>query len=109
MRKQQQTGSNGVIQPVKVGIPQISPVDSNRVSFVEMRKSNIRQCQQQDPSPLLNLNRDLRTSISSRLSVGTSNDGNPSSHQNSIIFDQVYYFTYHTNFTHHFRIIPVPC
>uniref|UniRef100_A0A0R3S569 Ras-associating domain-containing protein n=1 Tax=Elaeophora elaphi TaxID=1147741 RepID=A0A0R3S569_9BILA len=87
-QQQQQTESNGVIQPVKVGIPQISPVDSNRVSFVEMRKSNVRECQQQDPPPLLNLNRDLLTPVSSRLSIGTSNDGNASSHQNSIIFDQ---------------------
>lgn len=91
-KQQQQRESNGVIQPVKVGIPQVSPVDSNRVSFVEMRKSTIRQCQQQDSSPLLNLSRDLRTPISSRLSVGNSNDGNSSYHQNSIIFDQVYYF-----------------
>ncbi|MCP9258798.1 Amyloid beta A4 protein-binding family B member 1-interacting protein [Dirofilaria immitis] len=88
MKKQQQTESNVLNQPMKVGIPQISPADSSRVSFVEMRKSNARQCQQQDPSPLLNLNRDLRTPISSRLSVATSNDGNSSSHQNSIIFDQ---------------------
>uniref|UniRef100_A0A8R1U277 PH domain-containing protein n=1 Tax=Onchocerca volvulus TaxID=6282 RepID=A0A8R1U277_ONCVO len=88
MKKQQQIESNGMNQPVKVGIPQISPADSSRVSFVEKRKSSIRQCEQQDPSPLLNLNRDLRTPISSRLSIGTSNDGNSSSHQNSIIFDQ---------------------
>ncbi|CAG9530846.1 unnamed protein product [Cercopithifilaria johnstoni] len=87
-KQQQQTESNAVIQPVKVGIPQISLVDSNRVSFVEMRKSNIQQCQQQDPSPLLNLNHDLRTPISSRLSTGISNDGNSSPRQNSIIFDQ---------------------
>uniref|UniRef100_A0A915Q6D6 PH domain-containing protein n=1 Tax=Setaria digitata TaxID=48799 RepID=A0A915Q6D6_9BILA len=88
MKKRQQTESNGVVQPVKVGIPQVSCADPNRVSFVEVRKSGMRQCQQQDPAPLLNLNRDLRTSISSRLSVGTSNDENSSSHQNSIIFDQ---------------------
>ncbi|KAL4002116.1 PH domain family protein [Acanthocheilonema viteae] len=87
-QQQQQTESNGVIQPVKVGIPQISSVDCNRVSFVEMRKSNIRQCQQQDQSTVLNLNRDLRTPISSKLSTAISNDSNLSSHQNSIIFDQ---------------------
>uniref|UniRef100_A0A1I8EG34 PH domain-containing protein n=1 Tax=Wuchereria bancrofti TaxID=6293 RepID=A0A1I8EG34_WUCBA len=89
VKKQQQKESNGsIVQPVKVAIPQISPIDSNRVSFVEMRKNNIRQCQEQEPSSLLNLNRDLRTPITSRLSTGTNNDGNSSSHQNSIIFDQ---------------------
>lgn len=94
MKKQkQQTESNGVTpQPVKVGIPQISPVDSSRTSFVEIRKSNVRQCQQQDPSPLINLNRDSRTPVPfRRSSAGISNDGNPSSHQNSIIFDQVHF------------------
>ncbi|VDK75822.1 unnamed protein product [Litomosoides sigmodontis] len=90
-RQKQQTESNGVTQPVKVGIPQISPVDSSsRTSFVEIRKSGVRQCQQQDPSsPLISLNRDLPTPVPfRRLSAGISNDGNPSSHQNSIIFDQ---------------------
>lgn len=80
---------NGAMQPIKVGIPQLSSVDSNRVSLVEMQKNNMRQSQQRDPSPLLNLNRDLRTSISSRLSAGNISDGTASSHQNGIIFDQV--------------------
>lgn len=81
-------------QPIKVGIPQVFPADSTRVSFVEMRKSTARQPQQrQDPAPLLSVNGDLRSPTSSGVSLSTaSNDENGSSHQNSIVFDQVQRF-----------------
>ncbi|VDK54795.1 unnamed protein product, partial [Anisakis simplex] len=79
---------NPTVQPMKVDIPQVSAPECHRLSTIELRKN---QMSRQDPVPLLNLNRDLKSpaSMSSRRSTtSTINNDTCSSSHNSIVFDQ---------------------
>ncbi|VDM99716.1 unnamed protein product [Thelazia callipaeda] len=95
MRKQQNhTESTPIIQPVKIGIPQVSSPatfipESNRESVTDVRSHSVSHPhRQQDLQPLLNMNGNVRSLASSKNSLGINNDDSSSPRQNSIIFDQ---------------------